>query len=58
MEEENQTSEGAEQTVIPHSLIQVQRNSDQKTERYSLNGSVKEREEKATKRIVLLQKNV
>ena len=53
MEEENQTSDSVEQTVIPHSLIQAQRNTDQKTKRYSLNGSVKERKKKANKRTVL-----
>ena len=47
MEEENQTSDSIEQTVIPHSLIQAQRNTDQRTERYSLSGSVKEREEES-----------
>ena len=47
MEEENQTSDNFEQTAILLSLIQAQRNRDQKSERLSLNGSDKEREEES-----------
>ena len=47
MEEENQTSESVEQTVILHSQIQVHGNANQKSERYSLIGSDEEREEES-----------